>query len=381
MVSHVAVKGLDAELAERAESDRPIRIGLIGSGGTGTDIVSLTDMMDGVDFAAVDDVHAENTSGAMEVACRKPGHSQIETTTDALNATVEGGKVGIIGDANKPTESDLVYVVVEATGLPGLGAEFGLKVTSQGKHLLMMNVEADITMETHLKTQAEEWGGVHSPGAGDQLSSCMELAAVANATGLIPDVPGIHGPGTGPRELAKNLNPDKDDGVLSDIGRADYSVDKGVAPGIFVMEEAEHPRIRERMKDLKKGDGPCFCFVRPNRLTSLEVPLTCARVVLHGKADVMTLDKPVAGVRAVAKKDDATGDSLDETGDCSYGARIMEAGEPRAASDTPARLLSRATVTQPALKVELITCVNAEPVPDSESVRLRARQDRMIFGG
>ena len=53
-----------------------------------------------------------------------------------------------------------------------------------------------------------------------------------------------------------------------------------------------HPRVRERMEDLKMGHGPYFTFHRPYHLTSLEVPLTCARVVLYGKPDMVPLAKP-----------------------------------------------------------------------------------------
>ena len=439
MVSNVASTGLVAELAARAESDRPIRIGLIGSGVMGTDIVTRTSMMDGVDIAAVADIFIDRASRAVEIARREPGHSQVVTTTDALNAAIEGGKVGIVEDAHKLMESGLVDVIVEATGLPGLGAEFGLKAMNRGKHLVTMNVEADITVGAYLKSQAEKLGVVYSLGAGDEPSSCMELiefaaamghkvisagkgknnpldfdavpseyeaqarqrnmnprllvefvdgsktmvemAAVANATGLIPDVPGMHGPAAAPSELAQKLIPENDGGILSDIGRVDYSVGKGVAPGVFVVVEAEHPRILERMKDLKMGDGPYFSFIRPYHLTSLEVPLTCAKAVLHGKADMTPLDKPVAEACAVAKKDLAVGDSLDEIGEHCYRAWTMEAGEARKASAIPAGLLSNATVTRPVRKGDLITYVNAAPDTDSKIVQLRALQDQMILGG
>src|SRR5690606_23025938 len=116
------------------------------------------------------------------------------------------------------------------------------------------------------------------------------------------------------------LVPAADGGVLSRKGVVDYSIGKGVAPGVFVVAEAPHPRLRERMEDLKMGEGPYFTFHRPYHLTSLEVPLTCARVVLHGKADMVPLDRPVAEVCAVAKKDLGPGDRLDAIGQYGYRA-------------------------------------------------------------
>ncbi len=438
MVSNVALTGLASELEKRAETGKPIRIGLIGSGEMGTDIVTRANMMAGIDVVAIADIRVDNATRAVDIAYQENGHSTVATSTDALNAAMEAGQVGVVEDANLMLESGMVDVVVEATGLPGVGAELGLKAMEQGKHLVMMNVEADITIGSYLKTQAEKLGVVYTLGAGDEPSSCMELiefvsamghkvvsagkgknnplnvdatpdayqeeadrrnmnsrmlvefvdgsktmvemAAIANATGLIPDKPGMHGPAAGPKELATTLIPEKDGGVLSAAGRVDFSVGVGLAPGVFVVAEAEHPRIWERMTDLKMGDGPYFSFVRPYHLTSLEVPLSCAKAVLHGKADMVPLDRPVAEVCAVAKKDLSVGERLDQIGEYCYRAWIMEVVEARTASAIPCGLLAGAIVTQPIRKGELITYANATPPAESKIVQLRAMQDQMIFG-
>ena len=196
---------------------------------------------------------------------QESGQARIAESGDALNASIEQGKVGVMEDANLLLESGLLDVVIEATGLPGIGAELGIKAMEQGKHLVMMNVEADVTIGTYLKSQADRLGVVYSLGAGDEPSSCMELiefvsamghkivsagkgknnplntdatpdryqaeadarnmnprmlvefvdgsktmvemAAIANATGLVPDKPGMHGPAVGPDALATQLFP------------------------------------------------------------------------------------------------------------------------------------------------------------------------------
>lgn len=438
MASNVALTGLARELENRAINDKPIRIGLIGSGEMGTDIVTRASLMSGIEVAAIADVREANATRAVDIAFGASGHSKIAKTTDELNAAIENGNVGVVNDANLLLESGLVDVVIEATGLPGVGAELGLKAMKRGKHLVMMNVEADITVGSYLKSQAEKLGVVYSLGAGDEPSSCMELiefvsamghtvvsagkgknnplnfdaipdeyqaeadarnmnsrmlvefvdgsktmvemAAIANATGLVPDKPGMHGPAAGPKELSTTLIPEKDGGVLTGSGRVDYSVGKGVAPGVFVVVEAQHPRIWERMKDLKMGDGPYYTFLRPYHLTSLEVPLTCARAVLHGKADMVPLDKPVAEVCALAKKDLAVGEHLDQIGEYCYRAWIMEAVEAKSIGAIPCGILAGSVVTQPIRKGELITIDNTTPPAGSKIVQLRALQDQMIFG-
>src|SRR5690606_33972154 len=134
---------------------------------------------------------------------------------------------------------------------------------------------------------------------------------IANATGLVPDVPGMHGPEATRDQLASVLCPIADGGILSRKGVVDYTIGKGVAPGVFVVVEMAHPRLRERMSDLKLGSGPYYTFYRPYHLTSLEVPLTCARAVIHRKADMVPLARPVAEVCALAKRDLAAGPTLE----------------------------------------------------------------------
>ena len=437
MTSNIALTGLARDLARRADQGRPVRIGLIGSGEMGTDIVTRAAMMDGVEVAAICDINPASAHKAVEIACRTTGQSRDANTSSLLNTVIEQGKTAVADNAAAILESGLIDVVIDATGVPAVGAEIGLSAMERGKHLVMMNVEADVTIGAYLRREAERLGVIYSLGAGDEPSSCMELiefvsamghrivsagkgknnplnidatpdayaeeatrrhmnprllvefvdgsktmvemSAIANATGLIPDCDGMHGPAAGPKDLAKVLIPRRDGGVLSDIGRVDYSVGQGVAPGVFVVVEAEHPRVWERMRDLKMGDGPYFYFLRPYHLTSLEVPLTCARVVLYGKADMVPLDRPVAEVAAVAKRDLKVGEKLDQIGEYTYRAWAMEAGRARAAKALPAGLLTGATVTAPIRKGELITTLNAAVPPGSKIAALRARQDEMLF--
>jgi predicted homoserine dehydrogenase-like protein len=438
MTINVAPVGLARDLAERGKSGKPIRIGLIGSGEMGTDIVARVAHMPGIEVGAISELNLPNAHRAVDIAYQEKGHAREVASGSALNEAIEAGKVAVTNDADLILNSGLIDVVIDATGVPAVGAEIGLRAMEHGKHLVMMNVEADVTIGAYLKSEADRLGVTYSLGAGDEPSSCMELiefvsamghtivaagkgknnplnidavphdyaeeaarrnmnvrmlvefvdgsktmvemAAIANATGLVPDKAGMHGPAATLPELNKVLVPEKDGGVLSRVGVVDYSIGKGVAPGVFVIADMSHPRIRERMEDLKMGHGPYFTFHRPYHLTSLEVPLTCARVVLYGKADMVPLAKPVADVCAVAKKDLAPGDALDAIGEYTYRAWIMTAGEARAAKAIPCGLLQGGTVTAPIKKGELITTANASVAPGSKIAELRARQDRLVYG-
>ena len=433
-----AATGLASDLARRLEkTGRPIRVGLIGSGEMGTDIVTQCRQMTGITVAAIAEINPDAAVKALAIAGHDRGHAIAETAT-AFSAALEAGKAAVTMDAQLVCTSEHIDVVIDATGKPAVGAAIGLTAMEHGKHLVMMNVEADVTIGAYLQREAKRLGVVYTLGAGDEPSSAMELinfvtglgypivaagkgknnplnvdatpdnymeeakrrnmnprmlvefvdgsktmvemAAIANATGLVPDRPGMHGPAAGLDQLEKMLCPKADGGMLSRKGVVDYSIGKGVAPGVFVIAEMAHPRLRERMHDLKLGAGPYYTFYRPYHLTSLEVPLSCARAVLYKTADMQPLDTPSAEVCAVAKRALKPGDRLDAIGEYAYRAWIMTVDEAAAAGAVPCGLLEGGKVTKPIAKGELLTTANCAVDETSGIVVLRKRQDAMLKG-
>ena len=430
--------GLAADLQARANQGKPIRIGLIGSGMMGGDIVTQVLQMRGVVVAAIADIHVPAALLALtEAGHREDAHRLVETQS-AFDQAVLDGRVAVTQDAQLVCRSGVIDVVVDATGKPAVGAQIGLSAMEHGKHLVMMNVEADVTIGAYLKREADRLGVVYSLGAGDEPSATIELinfvsalgypviaagkgknnplnvdatpdlyaeeargknlnprmlvefvdgsktavemSAIANATGLVPDVPGMHGPSVGLDNLHNVLCPKEDGGILTRKGVVDYTIGKGVAPGVFVVAEMAHPRLRERMDYLKLGTGPYYTFFRPYHLCSLEVPLTCVRAVLYGRADMAPIATPTAEVCAVAKRDLRPGDKLDAIGEYTYRAWAMAATEARAQKAVPCGLLEGGTVVQPVRKGELLTYANVAVDATSRIVELRRRQDEMIYG-
>jgi predicted homoserine dehydrogenase-like protein len=428
---------LPADLAARQQAlGRPIRVGLIGSGEMGTDIVTQCDVMKGITVAAIAEVRPGAAEKALTIAGRDAGSFRSAGTQSAFDSTLEQGRTALTENAQLVCSSPHIDVVIDATGRPGVGAEIGLTAMEHGKHLVMMNVEADVTIGAYLMRESRRLGVVYTLGAGDEPSSCMELinfvkalgypivaagkgknnplnidatpdlyadeakrrnmnprmlvefvdgsktmvemAAISNATGLVPDKPGMHGPAATLDELADVLRPKADGGVLSQSGVVDYSIGKGVAPGVFVIAKAPHERIHERMSDLKMGKGPYFKFIRPYHLTSLEVPLSCARTVLYGAADMVPLDVPTSEVCAVAKKDLAVGEKLDAIGEYTYRAWIMTRGEAATAKAVPCGVLEGGKVTRPIKKGELLTTANVAVDTAAKIYELRQRQDAML---
>lgn len=436
-MTNVALTGLARDLAKRAEEGRPVRIGVIGSGEMGTDLVTQTMLMKGVEVCAISTRRPHTAHAAIEIAYGDDAKACDADTPSKVTTAIEAGKIAVTSNEMLVT-NPLVDVVIDATGKPGVAADFDLMAMEHGKHLVMMNVEADVTIGAYLKKQADRLGVVYSVGAGDEPSSCMELiefatalgytivsagkgknnplnhdavpddyreeaerrnmnprmlvefvdgsktmvemAALANATGLVPDKPGMHGPAASLEDLPRVLCPIEDGGILSRRGVVDYSIGKGVAPGVFVIADMSHPRLNERMSDLKLGDGPYFTFYRPYHLTSLEVPLSCARAVMYRKADMVPLPRPVAEVCAVAKRDLKPGEKLDAIGEYTYRSWTMSVEDARASDAIPCGLLEGGTVLKAVKRGELLTNANVRPIQDTKLMELRRLQDQMVFG-
>ena len=435
MTASIALTGIARELAARAETGKPIRVGVIGSGEMGTDLVTQMSLMTGIEMAAIATRRPHTALAAMTIAYGEDSRGKVADSPAQATAAIEAGKIAITSAETLVTTPN-IDVVIDATGKPGVAADYDLLAMEQGKHLVMMNVEADVTIGPYLKAQADRLGVVYSVGAGDEPSSCMELiefvtalglpivaagkgknnplkhdavpddyreeatrrnmnprmlvefvdgsktmvemCAIANATGLVPDVPGMHGPKADRDDMARVLIPKADGGILNRMGVVDFTVGKGVAPGVFVIVKATHPRIIERLDDLHIGHGPYYSFFRPYHLTSLEVPLTCARIMLHGKADMVPLPNPVAEVCAVAKRDLNPGESLDAIGETCYRSYTMTVVDSRAAGAVPVGLLEGGRTTAAIAKGELLTLANCTPDTTTRLYALRQAQDRML---
>ncbi|AZO05635.1 MULTISPECIES: NAD(P)H-dependent oxidoreductase [unclassified Mesorhizobium] len=436
-MTNIALTGLARDLARRAAEGRPVRVGVIGSGEMGTDLVTQGMLMPGISIAAISTRRPHTAREAVRIAYGDEAMAVEAATASKVTRAIEDGRIAITSNEMLVT-NPLIDVIIDATGKPGVAADFDLMAMEHGKHLVMMNVEADVTIGCYLKQQADRLGVVYSVGAGDEPSSCMELiefasalglsivaagkgknnplnhdavpddyreeaarrnmnprmlvefvdgsktmvemCAIANATGLVPDIPGMHGPRANRDQLAKVLIPKADGGLLSRKGVVDYTIGKGVAPGVFVIVEAIHPRVVERMDDLHVGKGPYYGLFRPYHLTSLEVPLTAARIMLYGKPDMVPLPRPVAEVCAVAKRDLAAGETFDAIGETCYRSWTMTVGDARASRAVPVGLLEGGKVLKPVKKGELLTEDNAAPDRTTRLYALRRLQDDMLHG-
>jgi predicted homoserine dehydrogenase-like protein len=139
--------------------------------------------------------------------------------------------------------------------------------------------------------------------------------------------------------------------------------------------KADHPRVTERIADLKVGKGPYFSLLRPFHLTSLEVPLSAARAVLHRRADMVQLSRPVAEAVSVAKRDLAVGETLGKIGETQYRAFAMTYEDAKAKNAMPLGLAEHSRVVRPIRAGEVLTYANCAPDESLLVTRLRRKLD------
>ena len=433
-MERIASVGFAAALARRAETHGPVTIGLAGAGQMGTDIVVEATLMPGVRIGAISEVRGQAALDAALMAGHDRARIVTASSASEIDRAIEGGRLAITDDFHTLCAAGRIDVVIDATGNPNIGTLIALEAMKHRKHVVMLNVEADITVGRFLKDEARKAGVVYTGAAGDEpactlevigfaqsmgfdvvaagkgknnplkfdavpaeyeaeamqrnmnarmlvefvdgTKTMVEMVAVANASGLVPDVPGMHGPKAARDELAQVLCTRDDGGILSRSGVVDYSIGKGVAPGVFCIVKPRHPRVLERMIDLKVGPGPCFAINRPFHLTSLETPLSAARAVISGTADMQPLDHPVAECVAVAKRDLAVGETLGRIGEADYRGLAMIWQEARTAKAIPVGLLEKARVTRPIKAGQRVTYDACTPDATMVVTQIRQRMDQ-----
>lgn len=428
------VSPLVAQLKARAAEGRAVTVGLAGAGQMGTDMIVQIRRMPGLRLGAVSETRGSRAVDAALLAGWARDDIAEANSASAIDAAIEQGKLAITSDVHTLAAAGRIDVVIDATGNPNVGTLLALDVIRNGKPIVMLNVEADITIGRYLHEEAKKAGVIYTGAAGDEPAAALELigfaqslglnivcagkgknnslnfnavpaeyeaeakarnmnarmlvefvdgsktmiemVAIANCTGLVPDIPGMHGPAATREELASVLVPKSDGGVLSRKGCVDYSIGKGVAPGVFCIVEADHPRVVERMIDLKVGKGPYFALLRPYHLTSLEVPLSAARAVLHRQADMVPLARPVAEAVTLAKRDLKAGEVLGKIGETQYRAWAMTHAEARTANAVPLGLAEGATVVKPVKAGGMLTYDNCTPDESLIITQIRRRLDQ-----
>ena len=160
---------LYADLLRRADAGRPVRVGLIGAGKFGSMFLSQAPATPGLRVTAVADLEPDRAKDA----CRRVGWSDAL----AADAVFTDDGSALAGRAD-------VDVVVEATGRPEAGIRHARAAFAAGKHVVMVNVEADVLAGPLLAHEAERAGVVYTMAYGDQPALVCELVEWARCSGF-----------------------------------------------------------------------------------------------------------------------------------------------------------------------------------------------------
>jgi predicted homoserine dehydrogenase-like protein len=154
---------------ERAERSGPIGVALIGAGKFGSMFLAQVPTMPGIAVRAIADLNPDGVRQRLAGLGWEAGRIAVTRLT---------------ADVGEAVARDDVDVVVEATGDPVAGISHALKAISAGKHIVMVNVEADVLAGPALARRARAAGVVYSLAYGDQPALIAEQVDWARAGGF-----------------------------------------------------------------------------------------------------------------------------------------------------------------------------------------------------
>ncbi|MGD9802398.1 MAG: NAD(P)H-dependent oxidoreductase [Hyphomicrobiaceae bacterium] len=432
------------QMLQRRDADGlPVRVVLIGAGKFGSMFLSQVPHMPGLQVAAIADLSPQRA----REACRTVGWDE------ALVAATEFTDDGLAAIARVKAD-----VVIEATGHPGVGIRHARAAINAGRHIVMVNVEADVLAGPLLAEEARNAGVVYSLAYGDQpaltaelvdwaraigfnviaagkgtkylpsyhdvtpddvwehygltaqeaqaagmnpqmfnsfldgTKSAIEMAAIANATGL--DVPehGLAFPPCGVDDLPHVLRPRTAGGALDKPGMVEVvsSVERDGRPvfrdlrwGVYVVLEApnDYAAACFRQYGLKTDpSGRYAAMYKPYHLIGLELGISVLSAALRNEPT----GQPSAfrgDVVAVAKRNLGAGETLDGEGGYTVWGRLMPSQKSLTADALPIGLAHHLRLQRDVAHGEVVRWSDVDANPDDETIKVRRAMEARFRPG
>ena len=171
---------LHAMLLEREAAGRPVTVGVIGAGKFGTMFLAQARTTRGMHVVAVADLDVGRASKQL----RDAGWAQAAISAASLADACKARRTHVTPDAAALIGCPEIEVIVEATGIPAAGIRHALGAIANGKHVVMVNVEADALAGPLLARKAAAAGVVYSLAWGDQPALICEQVDWARACGF-----------------------------------------------------------------------------------------------------------------------------------------------------------------------------------------------------
>lgn len=167
-------------LAKRAEEGKPIRVGLIGAGKFGSMFLAQARFTPGLHIVGVADLDVDRARTSM----RRLGWPAVQIDAPDMATALAKGSTHLTDDGMGLIQAPGIDVLIEATGDPGAGVRHALAGIEHGRHLVMVNVEADVLVGPLLAERAQKAGLVYSLAYGDQPALICEMVDWARTAGF-----------------------------------------------------------------------------------------------------------------------------------------------------------------------------------------------------
>ncbi len=171
---------LYSKLQKLAEDGRPLRVGVIGAGKFASMYLAQVPKTPGVHVVGVADLSPDNARNNLDrVGWQAEGYS-----APSLDSALASGSTFVGEDWRALVSHPQIDIIIEATGHPLAAVEHVLGAFDNGKHVVMVTVEADALCGPLLARKASEAGVVYSMAYGDQPALICDLVDWARTSGF-----------------------------------------------------------------------------------------------------------------------------------------------------------------------------------------------------
>ncbi|MDH4181946.1 MAG: flagellar biosynthesis protein FlgA, partial [Betaproteobacteria bacterium] len=167
-------------LLERDRAGKPLRVALIGAGKFGAMYLAQAKHTPGIHIVAVADLAPDRAKASL-------ARTGWPVERYAARTIAEAGRSGatcVTDDALAAIAAPETEIVIDATGNPAAGIRHALACCAHGRHVVMVNVEADALAGPLLAQRARAAGIVYSLAYGDQPALICEMVDWARAAGF-----------------------------------------------------------------------------------------------------------------------------------------------------------------------------------------------------
>lgn len=432
---------LREQLQALAAQGRPIRVGVSGAGWIGSGFVAQVAHVPGMAVNVLADADTAAARAAFIAAGIAPEQITEASAAGPAMDALRGGRRVITGDYRLAAQLEAVDIVADVTPSPATGAETAYACIQHGKNIVMVNIEADVTVGRILKRLAHQAGVLYTVSSGDEpgclaelydfvttlgfepivigkgknnplntaatpdtvaesarkaekdpfqvcsyvdgTKTMFEMACAANATGCLPMRRGMVGPEATLETVSDIFALAEDGGITPAPGCVDFVQGPAMSGGVFITARCNDPRLAADLRYLKvTGDrargGRYFTFFRPYHLWFIEAPISVARAHLYGERWLVPQDRPVAEVMTVAKRDLRPGERLDNFGGYSFYGTLERADVARQLDALPVGLAPGALIQRSVAAGQIVTWDTVALDESSTVVKLRREQDALV---